>query len=151
MAGISLTGADVIQVDNRILADLADGDAVQLTYPNDLAALKASKNGNMIYSFNEMGRVVEVVIRILVGSADDKYLNSRLQEMINDFSKFIMLTGLFVKRAGDGGGNMCNVVYQCAGGIFKRQVDAKTNVEGNPDQSVAVYTMIFGNGGKVIS
>ena len=151
MGATSLTGADVIQIDSRILADLADGDSVTLAFPNDLAAVKASKNGNMIYSFNEQGRLVEVTIRVLIGSADDKYLNSRLQEMINDYSKFILLTGLFVKRTGDGGGNMTNVVYQCAGGIFKRQVDAKTNVEGNPEQSIAVYQIIFGNGGKVIA
>ncbi len=151
MGSTSLTGADVIQIDARILSDLGDGDAVTLAFPNDIAAVKASKNGNMIYSFNEQGRLVDVEIRVLIGSADDKYLNSRLQEMINDYSKFTLLTGLFVKRTGDGDGNIANVVYQCAGGIFKRQIDAKTNVEGNPDQSIAVYSITFGNAGKVIS
>jgi hypothetical protein len=151
MASTSLTGADVIQIDSRILTDLADGDCVLLAFPSDLAAVKASKNGNMIYSFNEQGKIVDVTLRVLVGSADDKWLHSRLQEMINDFSKFILLTGLFVKRTGDGGGNMANVAYQCAGGIFKRQVDAKTNSEGNPEQSVAIYQITYGNGGKTIS
>jgi len=151
MGSTSLTGQDVIQIDNRILADLADGDSVTLAFPNDMGTVKASKNGNMIYAFNEMGKLVEVTLRILIGSADDKYLQSRLQEMINDYSKFILLTGHFVKRTGDGSGGMNNVTYQCAGGVFKRQVDAKTNAEGDTEQSVAVYTITFGNGGKVIT
>jgi len=151
MGATSLTGADVIQIDSRVLTDLADGDAVTLGFPNDLANLKASKNGNMIYAFNEQGKVVDVALRLLIGSADDKYMHSRLQEQINDFSKFILLTGLFVKRTGDGAGNIADVIYQCSGGLIKRQVDAKSNVEGDTEQSVAVYNIMFGNAGKVIA
>jgi len=150
MPAVSLTGADTIQIDSRVLNDLADQDAVKLTFPNDIAAVKASKNGNTIYAFNETGRLVEVEVRVLLGSADDKYLNSRLQEMKNDFSGFILLTCSFSKRVGDGAGNMSTVVYQGTGGVFKKQVEAKTSTEGDTEQSVAVYMMNFGNSGKSI-
>lgn len=150
MGAVSLTGADTIQIDSRVLNDLADQDAVKLTFPNDIAAVKASKNGNTIYAFNETGRLVEAEVRVLLGSSDDKYLNSRLQEMKNDFSGFILLTASFSKRVGDGQGNLSTVVYQCAGGIFKKQVEAKTSTEGDTEQSVAVYSMNFGNAGKSI-
>lgn len=149
-ASVSLTGSDTIQIDSRILNDLADGDAVMLTFPNDLATVKASKNGNTIYAFNEMGRVTECTIRVLMGSADDKYLTSRMQEMINEFSDFILLTGVFTKRVGDGDGNISSEVYQFAGGIFKKQVDAKTSAEGDAEQSVAVYVIHFGSANKSI-
>jgi hypothetical protein len=147
---VSLTGTDTIQIDSRNLNDLADADAVVLTFPNDLAAVKASKNGNTIYAFNQMGRVVECTIRVLLGSADDKYLNSRMQEMINGFSDFILLTGAFVKRVGDGSGVISSDVYQCSGGVFKKQVEAKTSAEGDTEQSVAVYMISFGNADKSI-
>jgi hypothetical protein len=151
MAGsVSLTGADTIQIDDRILNDLADADSVKLTFPNDLAAVKASKDGNTIYAFNETGRTCEVELRVLLGSADDKYLNARLQEMKNAFSNFILATGTFSKRAGDGKGNVTTVVYQMAGGVFKKQVEAKTSSEGDTEQSVSVYTITFGNTGKSI-
>lgn len=150
MPAVSLTGADTIQIDSRVLNDLADQDAVKLSYQNDLAAVKASKNGNMIYALNEMGKVAEAEVRVLLGSSDDKYLNSRLQEMKNDFSGFILVTASFSKRVGDGQGNMTTVVYQCIGGIFKKQIDAKTSTEGDTEQSVAVYTITFGNAGKSI-
>lgn len=150
MESVSLTGADVIMVDGRVLADLADQDAVVIAYPNDLAAVKASKNGNTIYAFNETGRLVDCTIRVLLGSADDKYLNSRMQEMKNAFSDFILLTGAFTKRVGDGKGNISSAVYQLSGGIFKKQIEAKTSAEGDAEQSVAIYMVSFGNGNRSI-
>lgn len=150
MNTVSLTGTDTIQIDTRVLADLADGDSVMLSFPNDLAAVKASKNGNTIYAFNEMGRLTECSIRVLTGSSDDKYLTSRMQEMINGFSDFLLLTGSFTKRTGDGTGNINSVVYQCSGGIFKKQVEAKTSAEGDVEQSVSVYSISFGNASKSI-
>jgi len=150
MSSISLTGQDGIQIDSRVLADFADGDVASLTVPNDLAAVKSSKNGNLIYAFNETGKQCELSLRVLAGSSDDKYLNSRLQEMKNDFSKFILLVGTFTKRVGDGAGNITNAIYNCTGGIFKRQIEQKTNVEGDTSQSVAVYPILFGNGGRAI-
>jgi hypothetical protein len=150
MSSVSLTGADTVQVDNRLLNDLADGDAVKVSYPDELAKVKASKNGNTIYAFNETGRQVDVEIRVLLGSADDKYLTSRMQEMKSDFSGFILVTGAFSKRVGDGLGNISTVVYQLSGGVFKKQVEAKTSAEGDAEQSVAVYTIAFGNGNKSV-
>lgn len=145
MGSVSLTGADTINIDGRNINDLAEGDAVHLTFPNDLATVKASKNGNTIYAFNEMGRLVECTLRLLLGSADDKYLKSRLQAQRNDFSNFTLLAASFSKRVGDGAGNLSTVIYQCSGGIFKRQPEAKTSAEGDTEQSVAVWTINFGN------
>jgi hypothetical protein len=150
MGAVSLTGKDTIQIDNRILNDLADGDAVLLSYPNDIANVKASKNGNMIYALNNTGMQCEVTIRVLAGSADDKYLNSRLAEMKLDFSKFVLMTGVFSKRVGDGAAVISSVVYQCSGGVVRRQPEAKTNAEGDTTQSVVVYMIAFGNGDRSI-
>lgn len=150
MSSVSLTGADAIQLDGRVLADLAEGDCVVLTFPNDLATVKASKNGNTIYGFNETGRQVDLTLRLLAGSADDKYLNSRLAEQRSDFSSFALVTGSFTKRVGDGAGVISSAVYECSGGIFKKQIDAKSSAEGDAEQSVAVYSISFGNGRRSI-
>lgn len=147
---VSLSGADTIQIDGRVINDLADADAVVLTYPEDLAKVKVGKNGNTIYAFNNMGQEVECTMRVLLGSSDDKFLNSRLQEQIQDFSSFILATASFSKRVGDGQSNISTAVYQCNGGVFSRQVDAKTSAEGDTEQSVAVYKVMFGNGARSI-
>lgn len=142
---VSLTGKDTIQIDSLVLTDLADGDFAKLTFPNDIAAMKVSKSGNTIYALNETGKVAELELRVLLGSFDDKYLNSRLQEMKSNFSNFILVTGFFTKHVGDGQGNDESKVYQCSGGIFKKQPEVKTSAEGDTEQSVAVYTITFKN------
>ena len=139
----SITGFDTIMIDGRIISDLADGNAVDITFPNDLAAAKAAKNGNTIFAENAMGRMGEYSLRVLLGSSDDKYLNSRKQEQRNSFSDFILLTGSFSKRVGDGRANISTKVYQAVGGIFKKEPQAMTSAEGNTDQSVVVYALQF--------
>lgn len=146
----SLTGNDVIQINSRILNDLADGDAVAISFPNDMAAVKAGKNGNVLFSENKMGNVADITIRILLGSSDDKFLNSLMQDQKNDFSAVTLLTGYFTKRTSDGQGNMSSVVYECSGGIFKKMVEAKTSAEGDTEQSVATYAIQFGQSNKSI-
>lgn len=150
MNNVSLTGDDVIQIDGRTLTDLADGDCVHITFPNDAANVKVGKNGNMIYAFNEMGKLTSISIRVLVGSSDQKFLNSRFQEMKQGFSSFILLKGYFSKQVGKGDGSKNTVVYIMDGGVFKKNPEAKMNVEGDTEQSVAVYEILFGNGDVVI-
>ncbi len=145
MGSVSLSGSDVIQINDRILNDLGDQNPVELAFPNDQAVMKVGKNGNTLYAFNATGQVVEVKLRIILGSSDDAFLNSILQTMINDFSGFILMTGQFSKRVGDGAGNFSTKVYQMAGGIIKRSVDAKTAAEGDTEQSIAMYTIQFNN------
>ncbi len=145
MAAVSLSGSDTLQIDGRILNDFADGDQAMLDFPNDLAAVKVGKNGNTVFAFNNMGRMGELKLRILLGSDDDKYLNSRLSEMFNDFSNFVLVSGAFSKRVGDGASNISTDVYSLNSGVFKRNVNAKTNAEGDTDQSVAEYTIVFGD------
>ena len=150
MASVSLSGQDVIQINGRILNDLGDQNPVELTYPNDLVGVKAAKNGNTIYAFNNMGRLAECKIRLLLGSDDDKFMNSLLQTQINDFSSFTLLTGQFSKRVGDGTGIISTDVYQLSGGVIKKNVEAKTAAEGDTEQSIAEYMVTFGYTSKSI-
>jgi hypothetical protein len=150
MASFALTGQDVIQINGRIITSLADADSFMVTFPNPLAKTKAAKNGNVIYGLDQTGLMGDLVLRLLIGSDDDKYLNSLMQTLISDISTFILMTANVVKRVGDGQGNTNSVVYQCAGGIFKDQVAVKTSAEGDVESSVSVYNMTYGNVVKTI-
>lgn len=145
MPEVSLTGQDTAQIDGTILSTLADETPFDVTFPNELGTVKVGKNGNTIFAKNEMGRSCDITLRVLLGGTDDKYLNSRLQQWINDPSTFTLLTAMFIKRVGDGEGNIESKVYQCSNGTFKRQVPSKTSASGDADQSVAVYELTFGN------
>jgi hypothetical protein len=74
-----------------------------------------------------------------------------LAAWIKDPSAFNLITGQFVKRTGDGKGNVSNVTYDLAGGIFSKTPVAKTNVEGDTEQSVVVWNLLFSNGTRTVS
>ena len=148
---MALTGKDTIQIDARVLNDLADGDCVVVSFPNDISQAKASKNGNIIYAMNNSGLMAEVTIRLIVGSADDKFMNSRMAEFRNDPAAFTLITGVFSKRSGQGDGTLATITYSMGGGVFKRLPEARDNAEGNTEQGVVIYTMTFGNGSRSIA
>lgn len=151
MPAIALSGSDTININNRVLADLADGNCVELTFPNDIANVKTGKNGNSIYGLNESGKQCEVKVRVLRASDDDKYLNGLLVQQQNNFAGAVLLIGQFIKKIGDGRGNITSDTYVLSGGVFTKQVEGKNNVDGDTEQSVSVYTMKFSNSPRAIT
>lgn len=151
MPAVALSGADTIQINNYVLVDLADQNIVELTFPNEIAQVKTGKNGNSIYGFNTTGQQCEVKIRVLRGSADDQYLNNLLIQQNANFSGTVLMTGQFVKKIGDGQGNITSDTYILSGGVFTKQIEGKSNVEGDTEQSIAIYMMKFTNAPRAIT
>jgi hypothetical protein len=151
MPTIALSGSDTIQINNHTFADLADGNCVELTYPNDIAMVKTGKNGNSIYGLNESGKQCEVKMRVVRASTDDKFLNGLLAQQQNNFAAFPLMIGQMIKKIGDGQGNITSDTYVMSGGVFSKQVEGKTNVEGDSEQSVAIYTLKFSNSPRAIT
>jgi hypothetical protein len=143
---VSLTGKDAVVFNERVLADFADGDTVNVDFPNNLAEGKTGKNGNAIFAANASGRNAVVTLRVLRGSPDDKYLTGRVTAYINDPSAYVMDTLAFTKRTGDGSGTVTEDVYSFAGGIPQKIPSTKENVEGDTEQAVAIHTFFFAGG-----
>lgn len=151
MSTVAMSGNDTITINNRVLSDLADGNCVEMTFPNDIASVKTGKNGNSIYGLNETGKQCEVKIRIIRGSADDKFMLSLLAQQQQNFAGFPLMIGNFIKKIGDGLGNIASDQYIMSGGVHTKIPEAKTNVEGESEQSVAMYTLKFSNAPRVIT
>ena len=150
MGAVSLTGKDVCVLNGRVLHDLANGDVVKITFDADLASVEAAKDGNVIYGLNEKGKLASLELHLLQGSSDDRYLNALLASQTSDFSGFILITGSFVKRVGDGNGKIKNVIYNLLGGMIMRFPDASTSTGGDAQQSVAVWKLTFGRNTRAI-
>lgn len=150
-APVTLSGSDTINVNGRVFADLADGNCVELDFPNEIASVKTGKNGNAIYGLNESGKQCEVKMRILRGSSDDKYLNNLLAQQQANFAATILLNGQFIKKLGDGEGNITSDTYIMSGGVFTKQVPGKTNVDGETEQSISMYVIKFSNAPRVLT
>jgi hypothetical protein len=144
MSAFALTGQDVIQINSRSIVNLADADSILEEYQNDISKVKTAKNGNVIAALDNQGLMATVTLRLLIGSSDDKFLNSIWQTFIADAGTFVVMTGYFAKRVGDGGGNLANVIYQCSAGFPKKLPGAKSNADGDLEQSVSVWSINFG-------
>jgi hypothetical protein len=146
----SITGKDTVTINGRILNDFADADCAALTFPNDMTNLKTGKNSNTIYAFNNTGRQCQLILRLVRGAADDKFLNQLKELYKNNPAAFTLMTGTLVKNVGDGAGNMTNDVYTLSGGAFKKETEVKENSDGDTEQSVAVHTLMFSNAPRSI-
>jgi hypothetical protein len=133
------------------LSDFADGNCVELTFPNGIANVKTGKNGNAIFGFNASGVQAEVKLRIIRGGNDDKFLQNLLTQQNNNFAATVLLTGTFVKKLGDGAGNVTSDTYILGGGVFEKIPEGKSNVEGETEQSIAMYSVKFATAIRVLT
>lgn len=148
MSQVSLTGNDTVSIGSRdggaiILTAFGDGDNAELTFPNDLTMVKTGKNGNSIYSLNSPGQQAQLVIRILRGTADHKFLLSIQSSYLFNPPGFLLLSSKLTKRIGDGRGGITNNIYNLTGGVPTKRPGTVSNVEGNTDQALAIFTYMF--------
>ncbi len=152
MAGqiFNITSNDTLSLNGNVFNDLADGDDVVINFPNQLMTRKTGKNGNSIISQNANGLNADLVLRVMRGSSDDVFLNNLVPANVPDFPSTVLLSGTFIKRIGDGQGNVRSDVYVLAGGTVSKIPDAKENVEGDTTQGVTIYNIIFASGQRSI-
>lgn len=143
MATYNLVSDGTLTLYDRVFNDFADDDISAITFPNDLVTVKTGKNGNTIYSKNEPGRNSSAVIRLIRGSADDQFLQTKLAQSKQDFVSTELAFGEFAMRLGDGQGNIVRDVYTLKGGVITRPVDGKENVSGDTVQGVSIYNVMF--------
>lgn len=143
MPTFSLTGDDTIELNvaPNLTNDLADGDAVMLTIPTDLVNLNVGKNGNAIYAKDENGNRFDMEIRVLRGTNSDATLLSKYLATKANFSGSTFITGQFIKHFGDGLGNIQAYTYTIGGALIRKAPEMKSNVNGDTEQSVTVYSI----------
>ena len=151
MNGISaIAGNDVLIINGQVFTGFADADAIKFEPQGPISQMKVSKDGNSIYAMQYEGIKAKLTVRLLRGSFDDIFLNGLLQQWIADPSLFVLMAGSYVKRIGDGKGGLVNEVYQMAGGVFETIPAGTSNMDGNTEQSVTVYTFLFRNDARLM-
>lgn len=143
MTTFTITSDDTLTLYDRVFTDLSNDDVSAITFPNDNVKVKTGKNQNTIFAKDETGNNANLVLRLVRGSSDDQYLQSQIAAMEADFVATTLANGAFVKRLGDGQGNVILDAYTLLGGVVTRRVDGKENTSGDTEQAVAVYNMTF--------
>jgi hypothetical protein len=148
---VAMSGSDTVVLNGRVINDLADDNCIELTYPNDIAAVKTGKNGNSVFALNTTGNNADLKLILVRGSDDDKFMLNLLNNQQNNFAGTVLLTGQFVKKVGDGSGNITNDVYNVSGGIFKKQTGGMFNASGETKQATVEYEMVFSNAPRALA
>ena len=145
---ISLNGNDTISLNGTLLTKFIDKDYGLLTFPNELFTMKVGKGNNAVISYNNMGRLGELTLRLLLASIDDAFLNSIQRQAIIDPPSFQLITGQIVKRTGDGTGAVSNVIYHLKGGVPTAIPESHSNSDGDEEQGVAIWKFKFVQGAR---
>lgn len=143
MSQTSMTGNDTLILNNYVYTGQADAKIAELTFPNEIASVKTGKSGNSIYGLNESGKQADLTLRLLRACADDAFTNNMLINQLSNFAGYVLIAGQFIKKVGDGKGNITSDIYDLSGGVFVKQVDAFTSTEGDTEQSVVIYKLKF--------
>lgn len=150
MGTVALTGKDTHKINGRILNDFAPGDCVMIEYESDLMTAKRGKNGNTIYALNENGKLCKATYRLIAGGPDDKFFQGLLAVLENDPPAFVLINAESQKRIGGGNGSVTPITYLMDGGVIKKRPGMKDNAEGDTEQAVVIYELIFGNVARTI-
>lgn len=151
MTVFALTGGDSITINTRPLTDLADDDTCTISFPNEICTVATGKNRNTVYALNESGNNVDVALRVVMGSSDDKFLNGLLASQQSDLPSFVLMDAVFTKRVGDGSGKITYSSYPMQGGVFTKLPDMKENVNGDKEQAIITYNMKFALAPRVLA
>jgi hypothetical protein len=137
------SGNDVIEIDDRLITDFADGDVAVLTFPNQKISKFSGDEGNTITVENANGRQAQLQLRILQNSRDYQYLKLRMSQQDADLVSMAKLTARFTKITGDENGKTTKDVVSCYGGNFVNNVQLTKGKNGNVEAGVAIFAILF--------
>ena len=148
------TSKDLIQLEDLngkwTLSDFADGTIAQLETPNEQSTVTTGYNGNSLGAHNEPGRQRRFTIRLVKGSSDDKRLNESYELWKERDMRFKPLKGWFTKNIGHEDGSLSQDTTECYFGLPNGVPVALTDTNGNTEQDVSVYTIVFGNSKRIV-
>jgi hypothetical protein len=151
MSTKTLMGTDSITIGGRIFNDFGHGEVAKITYPTELATVKTGKNGNTIYVQNASGFQAVMTLKLIRGSADDKFMQTQLTTSRSNPTAYTLLNAELAKKIGDGAGQVSADTYILTGGYPTKQVEVASNVEGDVEQALAEYTITFAASDRAIS
>lgn len=140
---IAVTSQDAIKINGRLITGFADEDNAKITFQNDLSNQSTGKDGNSIIAYMPKGLNGELELRLLVGCADDKFLNALLSSYNNNPAQFQLMNMEFAKLVGDGNANLTSIIYLGQGGSFKKQPEVMENQSGETKQAVVIWNLRF--------
>lgn len=130
------------------VTDLATGNVAEITAPNEMATVSTGFNGNSLLAHNEPGRQRQLVLRVVKGSGDDKRLNSWLLGWQNRSLLWKPANATLTKNLVNEQGKSFEDTYELMSGAPTGAPVTTVNTEGDIEQVVSVYTILFANNNR---
>lgn len=152
---LTITGKDSLTLNIAgeavVISDLSFGDGSKIEFPNELSVIKTGKDGNSVIALNNSGINSKLTLRLPIGSPSDKKLQSALSLWLSSPTTFTAISGTFIKKAGDGLGNEISPTYTLLGGVPLKVPGASYNSDGDSEQGVSTWEMIFCSAARSIA
>lgn len=157
---LRVTGNDIIQLGLSAdglttVTSFADGDYARVSFPNDIMNFVIGKNRNMLASYNAMGTLAEMELRLLRGSKEDKFLQDCFPTFASDQLNFSFIFAKIIKNLGvsNEGASASSIseTYALNNGIISKAPEIISNVSGSTDQGVVVWQVRFAEFTRTVS
>jgi hypothetical protein len=142
-------GSDTLIINGVVITGHADADAYKIEPQGPISEYKISKDGNTIIALKYSGVLCKMTVRLIRACPDDQFLNGLLQQFLGAPNKFPLMNGSYVKSTGDGKGGTTDEVYILGGGVFEAIPMGQSNMDGNIESGVSVYTLWFRNDARL--
>jgi hypothetical protein len=143
MSIVRLVGDDSISINGALLTDFGHGEVAKLTFNTDVVTVKTGKSGNVIYAKNATGNQATLELKVLRGSPDDARLQAQLEAYNGDSAAYVLMYGSLSKNIGKGDASKVTDTYTLTGGVIQKNVEVISNIEGDVEQAISVYTIAF--------
>jgi hypothetical protein len=144
MANIVIPGdGSTLTLNGYAFQDLADGDVITLTFPNDKTSHTVGQNGNSVVKDRINGDVCEVTVNVLKFGSDDIFLNPYSELGASNGLLNGTLQRNFVKDGKD-----FVESYQLSGGSVMTKPDNTINTQDG--EELLAYNIRFTFGKRVI-
>lgn len=145
---VRVTGNDIIELGEQSgrltpITSFADGDYARISFPNDIMNFTIGKNRNMIASYNAMGNLAELELRLLRGSREDQFLNNHYPTFASDTLNFKFIFAKITKKLTIDTGDEIDETYTLDNGVISKAPEFISNVSGSTDQGVVVWQIKF--------
>lgn len=145
---VRVTGNDIIELGEQSgsytpITSFADGDYARISFPNDIMNFTIGKNRNMIASYNAMGNLAELELRLLRGSMEDQFLNNHYPTFASDTLNFKFIFAKITKKLTIDTGDEIDETYTLDNGVISKAPEFISNVSGSTDQGVVVWQIKF--------
>jgi hypothetical protein len=133
---------DGLIINSRVITNFAGPKSILTEYPNDINDIHIFKNGNMIWMRKIQGLLVNITIKLMINSDDDKFLNSLFKSSQQNPNIFSPINMQHIKNTTNENGNLLQAIVDIPWAMFQKLPSMQDDSEGDVEQAISTWGFI---------